>query len=206
METVKSVFGVCLLVVALYFLKDVAPALARWVPPGRGFVGAAAGAVLVGLGIGALHLSFHGAPPFIRLRKTLGIALVSVGAFAGLVALTRTNIPAYSPEEWASRGSTVLAEARAAHKPVVLDFGAEWCAACKELDRDTYPNPRVAAELKRFVFVKIDDREGQVAPKYGGPGLPYVVFFDSRGKLLTDRSVSGFRKPDDFLSILRSVD
>src|SRR5262249_57033264 len=49
-----------------------------------------------------------------------------------------------------------LARAAAEHRPVMIDFFAEWCAACKELDRETYVGPSVVAEAQRFVRIKVD--------------------------------------------------
>ncbi len=49
-----------------------------------------------------------------------------------------------------------LARARAEHRPVMIDFFAEWCAACKELDRETYVAPGVVDEAERFVRIKVD--------------------------------------------------
>jgi thiol:disulfide interchange protein DsbD len=204
MDGVKSVFGIVMLVAALYFLKDVAPVLKRYVPTGRGFQVGAAAAVLVGVALGAVHRSSHGSIGE-RTLKFLGVALVVVGAHAVIVGQTK-GLPGLTEGEWAARGATVLAQARTQHKPVVIDFGADWCPACKELELITYPHPQVAQELKRFVFIKIDDDHGTVNPQFGGNGgLPLVVFFDSEGRQLKERSLQGFLKPSEFLEILRQV-
>src|SRR5262249_6003266 len=148
---------------------DVAPVLKIHVPAGRGFAIAAGVAIAVGLALGAVHVSPHATIGRL-VRKYVGVALVVLGIHAELVTLTRSELPGYSPDEWAARGSQMLADARAQHKPVLLDFGASWCAACKELELITYPHPTVANELKRFVFIKIDDEQGTVNPQYGGNG------------------------------------
>src|SRR5205807_1273502 len=74
MDGVKSVFGILMLVVALYFLKDVAPVLKAHVPSGRGFQIIAAVAIVVGLAMGAVHVPAHGSLGQ-RVRKFAGVGL-----------------------------------------------------------------------------------------------------------------------------------
>ena len=91
----------------------------------------------------------------------------------------------------------VLARARAEHKPVMIDFFAEWCAACKELDRETYVAPAVVEEAARFVRIKVDGTNTQdpvdaLYQRFGVNGLPTVAFVSSEGKVLDDPRVTGF--------------
>ncbi|HJZ84529.1 MAG TPA: cytochrome c biogenesis protein CcdA [Polyangia bacterium] len=205
MDAVKSVFGILLLNAAAYFLKDVWPALKTPIPTATWFRVTALAAVAVGLALGAVHLSFHSAARE-QVRKAVGVILVVAGVHAGAVSLTTSPIPAYSEEQWAAQEAGLLAQARSEHRPVMIDFGADWCAACKELELKTYPDPLVAGELKRFAFFKVDDRHATASEKYGALGLPYVVFFDSRGQLRKDLTVQGYKTPQEFVAILRAVD
>ena len=81
MEAVKSVFGIALLVAALYYLKNVVPALAELTGRTNAFLLGALVLAAVGLIVGAVHLSFYGSPAT-KLRKGFGVALVTVGLFA----------------------------------------------------------------------------------------------------------------------------
>ena len=81
-----------------------------------------------------------------------------------------------------------MARASEEHKPVLIDFGASWCGACKELDEKTFPDPRVTAEGARFVALHVDATDdddpevGRVRKKYGvTEGLPVVLLFGSDG-------------------------
>ena len=103
-----------------------------------------------------------------------------------------------------------LARARTEHRPVMIDFFAEWCAACKELDRETYVAPTVVAEAQRFVRIKVDgtnalDPLDALYQRFGINGLPTVAFVSSEGKVLDDPRVTGFLGPEKFTETLRRV-
>ena len=165
----------------------------------RGAVWGAAGLLAAGVLLGAVHRSF-GAGRGQAALKGLGIALVAaavvhpparrvgaggcLGSFTWDVALRREGAAPVAFDK-------ALAEARAAHRPVMIDFFAEWCAACKELDRDTYPAPEVVAEAARFVRIKADgtnatDPMDALYQRFGVNGLPTVAFVSSDGTILED--------------------
>jgi len=101
-------------------------------------------------------------------------------------------------------------EIASAHKPVVVDIGKQNCAACDELERITFKDPRVVKEMKRFRFIQIDITENsegdrEILEKYGLFGAPNILFFDSNGKALEDRFLTGFIPPEKFVSYLKSV-
>jgi thioredoxin:protein disulfide reductase len=200
MQTIKGIFGILMLIVAAYFLKDVFPFLNPRVPSTSTFrllTGAGAGLCLIGFSLNTLSKS--------KLVKTLLVASCVVLAHVAITSVVRSEIAAYTAEQWVPQSQRILADAVAAHKPVMIDFGADWCAACKELETKTYPSPRIAAELKRFLFIKVNDRESTAVQQYGGVGLPYVVFFDSQGRFLRDRTLTGFQTPQELLPMLQTI-
>jgi len=206
MEAVKSVFGIAMLAVALYFLKDVVAPLDLGVSSKMNFRLAMVGVIVLGLILGAVHVSYHGSA-LDKVRKSIGI-VATVGGIHLLVLSMLTpdlKLPTYSVEEWQTQGATLLAKAKADHKPVMIDLGANWCGACKELELHTYPNPRVLRELGRFVAVKVDDKKSELVEKFGGRGLPYVVFYNSAGEPQPGSNQSGYVKPDEFVKILKQV-
>ena len=70
-----------------------------------------------------------------------------------------------------------LAKAKAQTKPIVLDLNAEWCAPCRQLERLTFPDPKVKALLEQTIFLRIDtDKYPDIAQKLGVEGLPDIRF------------------------------
>jgi len=122
-----------------------------------------------------------------------------------------TNFPDGSRRS-VSLFDAALDQARRERRPVMVDFSAEWCAACKELERHTYVDPTVLRQMKdaRFLTVKVDgtnelDEVNQLYERYGVTGLPTVLFIDSQGKVLEQPRVTGFLGPDKFLVQLKKV-
>lgn len=102
------------------------------------------------------------------------------------------------------------AEAKAAGRPVMIDFWAQWCVYCKKLDKTVWNVPEVVAEAQRFETIKVDatapdDEEmTKIKEEFKVPGLPLVIFIDSRGEVLHGRS-AGFKPADEMLAIMKSI-
>jgi thiol:disulfide interchange protein DsbD len=160
---------------------------------------------------GALHASFHG-PWRERLRKGMAVAATVVGLVYAVGAGAARRDALVAPLPWLPDEPQALALARAEGRPVVIDFWADWCVACKELDRTAWDDPAVREELARFVIVKVDATE-ETPPvtaaweKYGILGMPTVLFIDSRGRELpaSERVTSAIDGPE-MLRRLRAVD
>lgn len=88
----------------------------------------------------------------------------------------------------------------AENKPVMIDFYADWCAQCKELDEYTYTDPQIAELSETLNTIKIDltNENESITNKYNIKGLPVVIFMNSRGEEIKELRVTGFLKPDEF--------
>jgi thiol:disulfide interchange protein DsbD len=103
-----------------------------------------------------------------------------------------------------------MAEAARSGKPVLIDFTADWCAACRELEHKTYTDPGVVGESGRFVPILVDctrstEEVRALLDRYAIRGLPTIVFIDSGGRRREDLTVTGFEEAGPFLAILRAV-
>lgn len=211
MDAVKSVVGIVLLAMSVVYLRDAFPVLIVKLPPTTVAAYGVAALVAIGVFVGAIHRSFHG-PLGEQLLKATGLVLVVIGLTARLDVESVALAQSQSGIAWRSGADLekVLSEAKQAHRPVFVDFYADWCAACKELDRKTYPDAKVQAEAKRFVTVKMDgthesDALDKIYDHYGIEGLPTVIFVKSDGTILKDPRVVGFVEPREFVEILKTV-
>ncbi len=102
------------------------------------------------------------------------------------------------------------AEAKAAGRPVIIDFWAQWCVYCKKLDKHVWNVPEVVEEAQRFITIKVDatapdDAEmTSIREYFKVPGLPRIIFIDSRGEVLHGRS-AGYKSAADMLELMKSI-
>ncbi|MFQ5750094.1 MAG: thioredoxin family protein [Planctomycetota bacterium] len=97
-----------------------------------------------------------------------------------------------------------LARARRENKPLLIDFGAAWCAPCKRFQSETLGDPRVAALLPRLVVLAVDtDQEPGLARAFGVAAIPDVLLAGPEGTIL--QRWNGFEGPEAFLARLKAV-
>jgi thiol:disulfide interchange protein DsbD len=204
---VKSFFGIVMVVMALYFLKNPFHALAMMARPGTVFMLAMVGVVVVGIALGAVHLDWHDGGAGVKVRKALGIACTVVGGFLFLAALDLPKTD--SKLTWDHSEAEASAKAKAEKRPMIVDFTADWCGACKKMSKETFSDPRVMEKASNFVAVKVDatdDEDPQVDAvkgKYAVKGLPTVVIYDSTGA--ERKRFNDFVGPEVFLAAIEGV-
>ena len=201
----KSIFGIVLCVLALYFLKNTLRPLAGLARAGGSLPWMALGLLLGGLLLGAVQLSFDQGRRA-SIRKGAGIFATVLGAFFSVAWLEAPR----GQLRWEHSEDVATQRARTEAKPLLIDFTAEWCGACKELARHTFANPDVMKEASRFVAVKVDATSDEdaavdaIKDKYRVVGLPTVIVLGSDGR---ERArFTEFVPPEQFLTKLRAVD
>ncbi len=191
MVQVKKAMGFVLIAMAIYFLRAII---------GETFFRYGVAASLL---IGAIYLFASRAPRGRIMRLSCAILLLVVGvAFA---------VPPRKGAEvgWQKYDAQLLAASKG--KPVIIDFYADWCIPCKELDQKTFPDAAVAKELERFVRVKADLTNAddpfvqKLTKDYAIVGVPTVVLIDSTGKEPAGSRLTGFEAPKPFTGRLQQI-
>jgi len=200
MDWVKHVFGTVMAAIGLYYLFiGFAPDLAPWVLPVALLVG--------GVWLGFLDRSAGEAGRFKSSTQVAGLVVIVAGVVMGsqmYQAATRTL--KFQPYE-----STAVEASLAAGRPVMMDFSADWCVPCHELELVTFTDPRVVAAARGFDRYKVDltkydSPESEASRKrYGITGVPTVVFLAPDGREIEAARVEGFLPPEPFLERMRFV-
>jgi thiol:disulfide interchange protein DsbD len=184
MESIKKVFGWVLLAMAAYFLRSVLPApVGAWLLP----------AVLV---IAVLVLLARGFGLGWPVRTAIAIVFLGVALF-------------FVPRQLSGWRPYDAAAAVSSGRPAIIDFSAEWCLPCLELERRTFSDARVREALSRRELFKADmTRTGSpealaLAEKYDILGVPTVIFLDAKGREHKDLRLVGFEDADAFLERLQ---
>jgi thiol:disulfide interchange protein DsbD len=144
-------------------------------------------------------------------RPARSLRAIALLCFLGaLLYLELPETPAGPPLEWRSDLEAALAEAAAERRPAILSFYAVWCSVCRKLDARSLRAPEVAAELERFVRVRVDassrDRPtSDLLARFGVHGLPALRFVDPDGMLLAEPRVLGYAPPERLVEVLREV-
>jgi thiol:disulfide interchange protein DsbD len=197
MSWVKKVFGVILVGVALFYIAlAFFPAYAMHTIP----------AVLIGGGIYLALAKGSGTNQgiFKYVKWTIGAASVIIGLlFAQNLQKPGIQWEEYSPEK--------VEEAKASGTPVMMDFYADWCVPCLELERVTYTDPEVIDATSEFKKLKVDltryesERSTELRKEFEVMGVPTIVFIDSDGREVEGARVVGFLKPELFLEKVGKV-
>ncbi len=215
MEGVKQFFGVLLVGVAIWIIQPVLPgqlSLALWA------------VLLVGSAVALVEFRRAGRRPLWRLIAASVAGLIGAMQFVGAAsggtdplqplrhlaaaspaanAATMRFIPVRSVADLDSAlGST--------GRPVMLDFYADWCVSCKEMERFTFADPRVQAKLSGALLLKADvtannPQDRELLRRFNLFGPPGTIFFDAQGREIEGTRVIGFQDAERFTQTLRTV-
>ncbi|NTW55622.1 MAG: protein-disulfide reductase DsbD [Chlorobiaceae bacterium] len=221
MVGVKYVFGLLLIGVAIWMVSPVLPVQGVLIAWG-------ALAVLCSVFLGVFERSQEKPAIAQRFSRALGLVLFIIGAVELVGAASGGDNPleplghlhasSVTPgaveEKLVFRRIRTAAELdealKGAQKPVMLDFYADWCVACKEMDKFTFHDPKVRAELQNVTLLQVDvtannENDRGLMKRFGLFGPPGIIFFDRTGKELVQCRVAGFMEAGQFSELLKKV-
>ncbi len=218
MQTVKNFFGVLLLAVAIWLVSPVIPAILHMLLWAALFI------------VSAVYL--HAIDPlpshssgFRKLWKGVGVIMLLTGVALLAGALSGGRDP-LQPLSGLRAGAAPLTHATpfervssvaeldqriaaASGRPVMLDFYADWCVSCKEMERFTFSDPKVEQTLRQFVLLQVDvthntEDDSALLKRFGLFGPPGIIFYGRDGQEM-DYRVVGYQAPEKFLGVLHAV-
>lgn len=191
---IRTLFGWVMLAMAVYFIKPLVP----WHDAGTFIL--AFIAMAAGIHLGFISKTGKTTRTFAIIKKAAGICAIGLSLFfAGTVLLRGPGVSwqQYSPE--------TFAKAVESGKPVIIDFYADWCTPCRELDKKTFHDRDVVAESAKFTMIKVDlTKEAdadvlQLLKKYDVRGVPTLIFFDSEGNEIKELQIMDYVPGNEFL-------
>jgi thiol:disulfide interchange protein DsbD len=222
MDAVKAVFGVGLLGLAIWMLERILPGgviMVLW-----GLL-----AIACGVYLGALERVPEGAKGWLRLWKSLGVALLLVGAMEllgaasggdnwlrplghlrGAAGQAPAEHPAFERIKSLEDLEAAVARANQDGQPAMLDFYADWCVECIRMERNTFPDPQVRQLLDSIRPLQADVTANDTVDRalmarYGIIGPPAILFFDRRGQEMVDYRLVGYFDAGEFAAHLERV-
>lgn len=189
---IRKLFGVVLVGLALYYLLlAFQPRYAPWMLPATLLIG--------GIYLGFLERSGRSNRWFRRLQWAVGVLAIIGGAHV-YGRMQREGVV------WEPYSEAKVVAAREAGQPVMLDFYADWCIPCQELELFTFTDPRVVEATQSFRRLKVDltnfdsPEAEEVRERFQVAGVPTVVFLGPEGTEVPQTRVLGFVGADEFLT------
>ncbi len=201
MESVKIIFGLMMLGLALYTAQPLMSVeLYETIFP---IFLILSGAYLILVDRKAIS-----AVTYTRVKYIIAIGAIVWGASS--MHFGEKQVVGTGKYEWQMLQTQKLIDesiTKSKDKPTIIDFYADWCAQCKELDKFTYIDPKIIELSKKFNNIKVDLTKGdkEIEGRYKIQGLPVVAFIDKNGKEREDLRVTGFLKPDEFIKIMEKA-
>lgn len=218
MNSVKYFFGALLLALAIWIISPLIPIsiqMLLW----------SALLIIFAIYLNALNRLSEHASGFSKLLKAIGIIFLIIGIamLIGALSGSKNILQPLSGLQMANEAensvrferikSAVELEQRLKNtdnKYVMLDFYADWCVSCKEMEKFTFADQKVAAKLNKILLLQVDvtnntSFDQALLAKFNLFGPPGIIFFDPKGQEIQGAKVIGFQNSEKFLNTLNSV-
>jgi thiol:disulfide interchange protein DsbD len=198
MVWVRKIFGFILLAMAAFFLKSLLPSALAY------HLMLALIMLLAGVYLAWIDPVPASGKAFPYVRNIVGVIFFAIAlstAVAGLQSsISSAQIHSAGPNgaiQWLPYSEAMLRQASREAKPVLIDFYADWCAPCKELDTDTFAAPDIVDRSRQFIMLKVDltsndPRADALRKKYQAKGVPTIVFLKPDGQEMPSLRGTGF--------------
>ncbi|MEJ2636865.1 MAG: protein-disulfide reductase DsbD [Calditrichia bacterium] len=215
---VRGIFGFILIAMAIYFLQPLFPNMLLY------YLALALTMLIGGIYMAWIEPTKTPGKAFPVIRNLVGIIFFAIALFigsTGIQSYINDNLAGAKIEagqtaaaneiQWSTYSPDLLKKATADGKPVMIDFYADWCIPCKELEKYTFSAPEVVKMSRNFVMLKMDMTKGdsplarELKQQYKIKGVPTLVFLAPNGQELESSRVVGFMEKESFLPVLQSV-
>ncbi|MCX6138757.1 MAG: protein-disulfide reductase DsbD family protein [Ignavibacteriales bacterium] len=194
---VERFFGVILVGAAFFYLSlAILPRFSAFVIPLTLLVG--------GVYLGFVESSGKESKVLTRIKWIVGTVAILAGLYLG-------NSLRQDGLTWERYSQVALDDARKSGTPVMMDFYADWCIPCLELEHQTFTDRRVIAEAGRFKRLKVDlthfnsPEAEQLRKNFSIAGVPMIIFLDGKGEEASSARIVGFIPPSEFVERLKQV-
>ena len=169
------------------------------------------GAPLLAVGVSEGAFLPRSGPWMIKVKKFFGVLLLAVAVWIIWPVASPLLLPGPAPHGLKFERVNSVAELndrlRAPGKPVMLDFYADWCVSCKEMEAFTFTDARVKEKLSGLLLLQADvtantEEHKELLKRFSLFGPPGIIFFDARGVEIRGLRVIGYQKADKFLKVL----
>ena len=213
MTGVRRFFGVLLLAVAIWVITPILPPAATMLGWAALFIGSA-------MFLRVLDPLPPNTPSWWRLGKGIGVLALVIGIALVVGALSGSRDPLRPLAGFAEKPVTTALpwtrvaslgelqeKLKAPGRPVMLDFYADWCVSCKEMEAFTFSDPKVRAQLDEMLLLQADvtastEADRALLKRFSLFGPPGIIFFDAQGREIKGLRVIGYQNPERFLKTL----
>jgi thiol:disulfide interchange protein DsbD len=221
MTVVRNLFGVLMLAMAIWLIAPVIPVavqmglwallligLSVFLHALDGLPAQSSNALKVGKGLGVVALITGVALLLGALSGSRNLMQPLSGVFSVAGSVKSQDASPFKQVKNLAELDTAIQAAKGRY--VMLDFYADWCAACKEYERTTFADARVRKQFDRVALLQADvtkntDDDKALLAHFGFYGPPGIVFFDQTGKQITPLKVAGYQAEEQFLGTLARV-
>ncbi|MCX7833422.1 MAG: thioredoxin family protein [Ignavibacteria bacterium] len=197
---VKVIFGLILIGVAFYYLIPV-------LPKDIGNFIFYAYFIVAGVYLVLIDKKGENSKVFTKIKYIFAILAIIIGTYNLKASIDEYNLKHNISTTQGNTVQWILTDniqsidnvIKNADKPIMIDFYADWCLECKQLDKETYRNPEIIELSKSFINIKVDltKTNQAIQDRFNIKGLPVVAFLDRNGNEIKSLRVTGFEPPED---------